>query len=102
MLDFENTEMVEEKNTRSTQIRHGETLATLIELAAQVLAVDKSTFLRNAINKEARLVLEKSTHHVLTQKDAALFQQALDTPPKPTPNALKAAKSYRNRVVHAD
>ena len=91
-----------EKQTRSTQVRHGDRLAALIERAALALGVDKSVFLRNAIAKEAQRVIEESSHHVLTPEDAALFAAALDTPPAPTPRALRAATSYRLRVVNAD
>ena len=59
-------------------------------------------FLRNAIAKEAQRVVENSSRHVLTEEDAKLFSTALDTPPAPTPRALKAAISYRSRVANAD
>ena len=102
MLDLNITGLNNEKQTRSTQIRHGDRLTALIERAAMALGVDKSVFLRNAIAKEAQRVIEESSHHVLTPEDAALFAAALDTPPEPTPRALKAAASYRRRVVNAD
>ena len=91
-----------EKRNRSTQIRHGDTLAQLIEEASVALAVDKSVFLRAAILKEAEQVLRDRSHHQLTGEDMELFQQALDTPPPPTQAALTAAKAYGARVVQAD
>ncbi|MBO6559367.1 MAG: DUF1778 domain-containing protein [Nisaea sp.] len=102
MLDFENGDPDSEKQTRTTQIRHGDKLGDLIARAAAALAVDKSVFLRAAIAKEAARVLEAGSRHALTPKDAELFAAALDTPPPPTPRALAAAKAYRTRVVHAD
>ena len=102
MLNLEPTEAGLEKQTRSTQIRHGEGLAHLIERASIALAIDKSVFLRAAIAKEATRVLEEGSRHVLTAEDAALFEAALDTPPAPTPRAQRAARSYQQRVVHAD
>ena len=66
------------------------------------LAVDKSAFLRAAIEREAVRVLEAQSRHVLSQKDAEQFAAALDAPPTPTPRALDAARNYRRRVVHAD
>lgn len=66
------------------------------------LAVDKSVFLRAAIEREAIRVLEEQSRHVLSQTDAEQFAAALDTPPAPTPRALDAARNYRQRVVHAD
>ena len=102
MLDLNITGSNNEKQTRSTQVRHGDRLTVLIERAALALGVDKSVFLRNAIAREAQRVLEESSRHVLTPEDAELFAAALDTPPAPTPHALKAAASYRRRVMNAD
>ena len=102
MLNLPKTEIDTEKQTRSTQIRHGDRLAELINRAASVLAVDKSVFLRAAIANEATRVLEAASRHVLSEEDAEQFAAALDTPPTPTSRALKARKIYKGRVVHAD
>lgn len=102
MLDLNVTGLNSEKQTRTTQVRHGDSLAALIERATAALGVDKSVFLRNAIAKEAQRVIEDSSRHVLTAEDARLLSAALDTPPAPTPRALEAAAAYRRRVAHAD
>lgn len=102
MLDFHSSELDDEKQTRTTQVRHGDGLGDLITRASTALAVDKSVFVRAAIAKEASRVLEASSRHVLTAEDAVQFAAALDTAPEPTPRALAAAKAYRGRVVHAD
>ena len=102
MLDFDATSRSSTKQTKTTQVRHDERLARLIEQAALSLAVDKSAFLRAAIEREAKRVLEAQTRHVLTPEDAELFAAALDAPPAPTPRAIEAARNYRARVVHAD
>lgn len=102
MLDMNLTGQTGERQTRTTQVRHGDGLADLIERAAAVLGVDKSVFLRSAIAREAQRVIKDSSHHVMTAEDAKLFAAALDTPPPPTPRARKAAESYRQRVVDAD
>ena len=102
MLDFQISDLDAEKQTRTTQVRHGDGLGDLITRAATALAVDKSVFLRAAIAKEASRVLEAGSRHVLTPEDAAQFAAALDTPPEPTPRARAAAKAYSRRVVHAD
>lgn len=102
MLDLNATGLSSEKQTRTTQVRHGDSLAALIERATVALGVEKSVFLRNAIAKEAQRVIEASSRHVLTADDARMFAAALDTPPAPTPRALKAAASYRRRVANAD
>lgn len=96
------TDITNEKQTRATQVRHGEQLAALIEEATAALGVEKSVFLRSAIAKEAERVLEDQSRHVLTVEDAAVFAAALDTPPPPTPRALNARDQYRARVVYAD
>lgn len=90
------------KHTRTTQIRHDDLLADLIERAALALAVDKSVFIRTVIRREAMRVLDMQHRHTLTPEDAEMFAAALDAPPAPTPRALKAAQNYRTRVVHAD
>lgn len=102
MLDLNVTGLNSEKQTRTTQVRHGDSLAALIERATAALGVEKSVFLRNAIAKEAQRVIETSSRHVLTAEDAKLFAAALDKPPAPTPRALEAAASYRRRVANAD
>ncbi|WP_417514364.1 DUF1778 domain-containing protein [Minwuia sp.] len=102
MLDFEIIGTGDEQQNRTTQVRHGERLAELIERASTALGVDKSVFLRNAIAKEAQRILENNARHVLTEEDARLFAAALDMPPAPSPRALRAAASYRQRVVNAD
>ena len=88
--------------TRSTRIRHDDRLARLIERAALALGVNKSVFLRAAIEREATRVLDLQSRHTLTPADARMFAAALDAPPAPTPRALEAARRYRARVVHAD
>lgn len=102
MLDFQASPLENEKQSRTTQIRHGDDLFQLIEQTATYLAVDKSVFLRAAIAKEAERVLGARSRHVLSPEDAAQFAAALDTPPEPTPRAIAAAKAYKARVVHAD
>lgn len=102
MLDFDTASGVSAKQTKTTQVRHDDRLASLIERAARALAVDKSVFLRAAIEREATRVLELRSRHVLTPEDAELFAAALDAPPAPTPRARAAAGDYRARVVHAD
>ncbi len=102
MQDLNFTGLNSEKQTRTTQVRHGDTLAALIERATTSLGVKKSVFLRNAIAKEAQRVLEANSRHVLTAEDARLFAAALDKPPAPTPRALQVAASYRRRVANAD
>ena len=58
MLDLNVTGLSGEKQTRTTQVRHGDSLAELIERATIALGVDKSVFLRSAIAKEAQRVIE--------------------------------------------
>ena len=102
MLYFDTVTSPSGKQTTSTQLRHDDRLANLIERAALALAVDKSTFLRAAIEREATRVLDLQSRHTLTPEDARMFAAALDAPPAPTPRALEAARNYGARVVHAD
>ena len=102
MLNLDAASSTLTRQTRTTQVRHDDRLASLIERAALALAVDKSAFLRAAIEREATRVLEMQSRHTLTPEDAEIFAAALDAPPAPTPRALEAARNYRARVVHAD
>ena len=102
MLDFDTGSRTSAKRSKTTQLRHDDRLADLIERAALALAVDKSAFLRAAIEREAVRVLDLQSRHVLTPEDAEAFAAALDAPPAPTPRALEAARNYRSRVVRAD
>lgn len=98
-LDFSDND---EPRTRTTQVRHGDSLARKIDEASRLLGVDKSVFLRAAIDQKASSVIDQQSRHDLTAADAERFQKALDQAPEPTPRALKAAEAYRARVVHAD
>ena len=102
MLDFDTASGNSGKQTKATQVRHDDRLASLIERAALALAVDKSAFLRAAIEREATRVLDLQSRHILTPEDAKMFAAALDAAPTPTPRALEAAQIYSARVVHAD
>ncbi len=102
MLDFDTLSTPADKLTRTTRIRHNDRLADLIERAALALSVDKSTFLRAVIEREATRILELQSRHTLTPEDARAFAAALDAPPAPTRRALEAARDYGARVVQAD
>ncbi len=102
MLNFSTDSNPSGKRNRTTQLRHDDRLANLIERAARSLGVDKSVFLRAAVEREATRVLEAQSRHALTEEDARLFAAALDAAPDPTPRAREAARNYRARVVRAD
>jgi uncharacterized protein (DUF1778 family) len=102
MLDIDMSDLSQDKGARTTQLRHGDRLADLIDRAVAALGVEKSTFLRAAIAKEAQRILEESTRHVMSAEDAGKFEAALDRKPTVTSKAKAAAKAYRARVVHAD
>lgn len=78
------------------------TLKARVESAAAVLGVEVSAFVRRSIAREAEEVLAAQTRYDMTPADVAAFAAALDAPPPPTPAALRAARRYRERVVHAD
>jgi uncharacterized protein (DUF1778 family) len=102
MLDIDNQDLAQDKGSRTTQVRHGDRLAELIEEAVTALGIEKSVFLRGAIAKEAARVLEDQSRHVLTRDDAAVFEAALDAKPQVTAKARRAKEAYHARVVHAD
>ena len=76
MLNFDNASSISARQTRTTQIRHDDRLASLIERAALALAVDKSVFLRAAIEREATRVLDLQSRHTLTPEDPEIFAAA--------------------------
>lgn len=90
-----------ERATTSTQVRHGEALGRLIQDAADTLGVDKSTFIRAALEREAARILEHQRRHVMTPEDAAVFDAALDRPVR-SKAMTDAVRLYRSRVVYAD
>ncbi len=90
------------EQTRTTQVRHSEALGELIEQAADILAVDKSTFLRAAIESAAREIVEEHQRHVMTEADAVAFMAAMDRSVRPTEQFRAAVRDYRSRVVHGD
>ena len=102
MLNFNAASSIPARQTKTTQVRHDDRLTSLIERAALAQGVDKSAFLRAAIEREATRVLDMQSRHTLTPEDAKIFAAALDAPPAPTPRALEAARHYSARVVHAD
>lgn len=73
-----------------------------VESAASFLGIDTSAFVRRTIARETEEVLSAQTQYHMTTEDVEAFSAALDTPPEPTPAALRAASRYRTRVVHAD
>lgn len=73
-----------------------------VEAAAAVMGLDVSTFVRRTIARESEDILKAQTHYDMTPLDVEAFAAALDTPPQPTPAALRAANRYRARVVHAE
>ncbi len=94
------TDMTSRRQVLTTQIRHDEHLASLIEKALIILGTKKSDFIRNAIAKEAQRVINDNVIHHLTPEDVELFEAALDTPP--TQRALESSVSYGRWVVSGD
>jgi uncharacterized protein (DUF1778 family) len=93
---------IDEANDMTTQIRHGHTMKDKIDTAAAVLGVNKSVFLRWAVDRQSAQVIEEQQSHKLTAEDAAAFSTALDTPVVVSERAAKSARSFAVRVVHAD
>ncbi|WP_171208069.1 MULTISPECIES: DUF1778 domain-containing protein [unclassified Ruegeria] len=92
----------DEANDMTTQIRHGQSMKDKIDTAAAVLGVNKSVFLRWALERQCAQVIEEQQRHRLTEEDASAFAAALDAPVVVSDRAAKSAKSFAARVVHAD
>lgn len=93
---------IDEANDLTTQIRHGARMKDKIDAAAAVLGVNKSVFLRWAVERQCAQVLEDHQRHKLTAEDALAFSAALDAPVVVSDRAAKAAQSFAARVGHAD
>ena len=92
----------DEAGDLTTQIRHGAKMRDSIEMAAAVMGVKKAVFLRWAIERQCAQVIEEQQRHRLTPEDASAFAAALDAPVVLSDRAVKSAKAFAVRVVHAD
>ena len=101
MLSMPETD-TKEAADHTTQIRHGSAMRDKIELAAAMMGVKKSVFLRWAIERQCAHVIEEQQRHRLTKEDSAAFAAALDAPVVISDRARKAAQAFAARVGHAD
>ena len=76
-------------------------LKARVEQAAALIGMDASAFVRRTIASAADDVLAAHTSHRMTDADLTAFATALDRPPAPTDAALRTARRYDARVVHA-
>ncbi|MGB8601021.1 MAG: DUF1778 domain-containing protein [Rhizomicrobium sp.] len=90
------------QNDDTLRIRLPAALKTRVASAAAVLGLKVSAFVRLSIAQEVEEVLATQTRYDMSPADVAAFTAALDAPPPPTPAALRAARRYGERVVHAD
>ena len=81
--------------TERMELRTSHQERKIFEEAASSLGMNLSTFIRMAAKERASEVLKSSTTLVLRERDAHLFVQALDNPPKPNANLKKAFSTYR-------
>jgi uncharacterized protein (DUF1778 family) len=102
MLNLNPTPEDRASNDGVLRTRLPRALKARVESAAAVLGIELSAFVRRTIAREAEDVLAAQAHYDMSPADVAAFAAALDTPPKPTPAALRAARRYRERVNHAD
>lgn len=93
---------IDETNDLTTQIRHGPKMKEKIETAAAVLGVNKSAFVRWAVDRQCAQIIKEQQSHKLTAEDAVAFSAALDAPIVVSERAAKSARSFAARVVHAD
>ena len=81
MLNPYTTPGVSGKQSRTTRVRHDDRLAILLERAATSLAVDKSAFLRAAIEREAIRVLEAQSSLPCLRRMPSSLLRPLTRPP---------------------
>ncbi|MFM9074867.1 MAG: DUF1778 domain-containing protein [Bacteroidota bacterium] len=69
---------------------------TLFEQAASIKGYKSlSEFVVQVVQEAASNILEEHQSIILTEQDREIFFKALDNPPKPGKNLLKAAKEYK-------
>lgn len=82
------------KNER-VELRASHQERKLLEKAASSLGMNLSTFIRMAARERASEILRSNTTIMLTERDADLFLNALENPPKPNTNLKKAFSKYQ-------
>lgn len=102
MQNIPNQAASREANDASLEVRMPSGLRDHIDMAAAMLGLDRSAFVRMSVKRAVDEVIEAQTHHHMSPEDAAAFVAALDAKPSPTPAALAAARQYRKRVLDAD
>ncbi|HRJ52160.1 MAG TPA: DUF1778 domain-containing protein [Candidatus Thiothrix moscowensis] len=71
---------------------------TLLSQAAAIVGISSiNAFVLNAAIEKAKLIIEKEQTLKLSQRDATLLAQALDSPAKTHPRLQQAAQRYREQ-----
>ena len=68
--------------TAPINMRVDPSVRNIIDAAAALLHIDRTTFIRQAAVSEARLVLTNQRDFTLDEKGFDAFEKALNTPPK--------------------
>ncbi len=69
-----------------------------IQRAAALLGVDETAFVTSAAYERARAIIQDHQVTVLTPEDHGAFLAALEAPPSPSPDLLKAVRQHRKMV----
>ena len=88
--------MTSAKNERITARVSGQVKDTLT-VAADIVGSTLNQFLIQAALEKAENIIEKDKIIFLSNKDAQVFFNALDTPPEPNKKLKNAFKNYKNK-----
>lgn len=84
--------------TERITTRVSENVKDTLMAAANIAGATLNQFLIQAALEKAENIIEKDKVICLSKKDAQLFFNALDNPPKPNKKLKNAVDNYRKRV----
>ena len=85
------------KNERITA-RVTEQVKDTLSTAAEIMGATLNQFLIQAALEKAENIIEKDKVIHLSNKDAQVFFNALDTPPEPNKKLKNAFKNYKKKI----
>lgn len=73
-----------------------------LELAAEIQGETLDNFLIQAAFEKAKTIIEQERVINLSIQDARTFFQAIDNPPEPSEQLIRAIKAYKDAFTHVE